>query len=57
MFKLALSLDYNNVMNRGFAMIRTDQGKIVSSVDDAKKSSTLQVTMRDGVIAARPINT
>ncbi len=54
---LLLSLDYNNVINRGFAMIRTDQGKIVSSVDDAKKSSTLQVTMRDGVIAARPINT
>lgn len=54
---LLLSLDYNNVLNRGFAMIKNDQGKIISSVTGVKKSTQIQVKMRDGIIVANPINT
>ena len=45
---LLSSLDYNNVLNRGFAMLKNSEGKIISSLSDAQKSSVLQLKMKDG---------
>ena len=45
---LLSSLDYNNVLNRGFAMLKNSEGKIISSLSDAQKSSSLQLKMKDG---------
>jgi exodeoxyribonuclease VII large subunit len=45
---LLSSLDYNNVLNRGFAMLKNNEGKIISSLSDAQKSSSLQLKMKDG---------
>ena len=45
---LLSSLDYNNVLNRGFAMLKNSEGKIISSLSDAQKSSFLQLKMKDG---------
>ena len=45
---LLSSLDYNNVLNRGFAMLKNSEGRIISSLSDAQKSSSLQLKMKDG---------
>lgn len=45
---LLSSLDYNNVLNRGFAMLRNNEGKIISTLSDAQKSPYLQLKLKDG---------
>ncbi len=45
---LLSSLDYNNVLNRGFAMLKNSDGKIISSLSDAQKSPLLHLKMKDG---------
>jgi exodeoxyribonuclease VII large subunit len=42
------SLDYNNVLKRGFAMICDDKGKYVSTLSEARKSQVLNIKMQDG---------
>ena len=44
------SLDYNNVLKRGFAMISDSKGKYVSKLAEVKQSSVLNIKMQDGEI-------
>lgn len=45
------SLDYNNVLKRGFAMIRDSEGKYISKLAEVKQSHILNIKMQDGEIA------
>ena len=45
---LLSSLDYNNVLNRGFAILKNSDGKIISTLSDAQKSPSLNLKMKDG---------
>lgn len=45
---LLLSLDYNNVLNRGFAILKNQEGKIISSLSEAQNSNLLHLKMKDG---------
>ena len=45
---LLASLDYNNVLNRGFAILKNSDGKIISTLSDAQKSPSLNLKMKDG---------
>lgn len=45
---LLSSLDYNNVLKRGYAMIKGEDGKFVSSKAEAEKSSKLRIKLHDG---------
>ena len=40
--------DYNNVLNRGFAILKNSDGKIISTLSDAQKSPSLNLKMKDG---------
>lgn len=44
------SLDYNNVLKRGFAMISDKSGKYISKTSEAKQNSILNIKMQDGEI-------
>lgn len=44
------SLDYNNVLKRGFAMVSNSDGKYVSKLAEVKQSSVLNIKMQDGAI-------
>ncbi|PCJ29342.1 MAG: exodeoxyribonuclease VII large subunit [Rickettsiales bacterium] len=48
---LLASLDYNNVLKRGYAMIKNKDGTIISSINEVKKSDNLKLKMQDGEIA------
>lgn len=54
---LLSSLDYNNVLNRGFAMLKNSDGKIISSLSDAKNSPLLRLRMKDGEMSVTKTNT
>jgi exodeoxyribonuclease VII large subunit len=45
---LLQSLDYNNVLNRGFAMVKNDDNQIISSAREVEKSTSLYIKMKDG---------
>jgi exodeoxyribonuclease VII large subunit len=45
---LLSSLDYHNVLKRGYAMIKGEDGKFVSSKAEAEKSSKLRIKLFDG---------
>lgn len=45
---LLASLDYNSVLKRGYAMIKNEDEKYISSLKEAKKSSKLSLKMHDG---------
>jgi exodeoxyribonuclease VII large subunit len=47
---LLSSLDYNNVLKRGFAMVCDDKGKYISTLAEAKKNQTLSIRLQDGKI-------
>lgn len=42
------SLDYSNVLKRGYAMIKNKNGKFLSSISEAQKSDSLYLKMQDG---------
>ena len=44
------SLDYNNVLKRGFAMVSNSEEKYVSKLSEVKQSSVLNIKMQDGAI-------
>ena len=44
------SLDYNNVLKRGFAMVSNSDGKYISKFADSKQSPVLSIKMQDGTI-------
>lgn len=48
--RLLQSLSYHNVLERGFAVIRDEQGKAFSDGKNIKKGAYLGVEFRDGVV-------
>ncbi len=54
---LLISLDYNNVLKRGYAMVKNKEGKIISSLSEAKKSPSLSLNMQDGEMLVTKTNT
>ena len=54
---LLTSLDYNNVLKRGYAMIKNQDGKFISSLSAAKETSSLCLKMQDGELIIDKINT
>ena len=44
------SLDYKKILNRGFAIVKNDQGMVISSIKDAQANSFLTIAMKDGEI-------
>jgi exodeoxyribonuclease VII large subunit len=42
------SVNYQKVLARGFALVRDEKGKLVSSIAAAKKSASLLLTFKDG---------
>ena len=44
------SLNYTNVLARGFAMVRTDQGNLVTSAGKAAAVSRLHIAFHDGEV-------
>jgi exodeoxyribonuclease VII large subunit len=42
------SLDYNNVLKRGYAMVKNKEGQFLSSIAESKKSDSLRLKMQDG---------
>lgn len=45
---LLSSLDYNKVLSRGFAILKNNEGNIISSILEAKNNANLRLRMRDG---------
>jgi exodeoxyribonuclease VII large subunit len=54
---LLTSLDYNNVLKRGYAMIKNQNGHFISTILDAKKSPSLCLKMQDGELLIDKTNT
>lgn len=48
---LLSSLDYNNVLQRGYAMIKNLNGKYISSIIQAKQDNNLTIKFYDGEIS------
>ena len=44
------SLDYKKVLHRGFAILRSSSGQVVSSIDEASKCDQFNLELRDGKI-------
>ena len=49
--KLA-ALDADAVLGRGYAVVRTAEGAVLSSVDDARAGMEISVRLRDGSLSA-----
>jgi exodeoxyribonuclease VII large subunit len=54
---LLTSLDYNNVLKRGYAMIQNQNNLFISSISEAKKSPSLRIKMQDGELLIDQTNT
>jgi len=54
---LLTSLDYTNVLKRGYAMIKNQDGKFISSLSEAKKAPSLCLKMQDGELIIDKTNT
>lgn len=52
--KLFDSLNYNNVLARGFALIRGESGKPVTSAAALQQCASFSVTLQDGEVTAQP---
>ena len=46
-------LDPKNVMERGYALV-TQDGKVVSSIDDVYLNASLKIHLKDGKVFALP---
>ena len=44
------SLDYKKVLKRGFAMIKNEEGAIMTSSKEVQNSKSLEITMHDGCV-------
>ncbi|MCC7523058.1 exodeoxyribonuclease VII large subunit [Candidatus Uhrbacteria bacterium] len=53
LLRLVASFDPKAVLKRGFAIITTEDGSIVSSVKSAKAGMPVSIQLRDGAIGAR----
>jgi exodeoxyribonuclease VII large subunit len=54
---LLMSLDYNNVLKRGYAMIKNQNGYFISTISAAKQSPSLCLKMQDGELLIDKTNT
>ncbi|MCI5050585.1 MAG: exodeoxyribonuclease VII large subunit [Rickettsiales bacterium] len=52
--KLLGSLNYENVLKRGFAMVQSPKGTLVTTQADAAKQASLSLRFHDGVIDVTP---
>ena len=48
--RLLASLDYHATLRRGFALVRSKDGRLVTGTDAAKRASVLQIQFADGHI-------
>jgi exodeoxyribonuclease VII large subunit len=48
------SVNYQKILERGFALVRDEKGKLVSSAASAKKSSLLSLMFTDGELKVKP---
>lgn len=46
------SLDYKNVLARGFAVVRSGENRIISSVEGIKAGGVVNIELKDGVLGA-----
>ncbi len=54
MSRLLESLDYKNILNRGYAVIKSpDDKKIISSLKDAEEHQSMRVIFSDGKLDVR----
>ena len=51
--QLLNSLNYKQVLERGFALVRNAQGSLVKQISDTQSGETLSVTLRDGMLTAQ----
>lgn len=49
------SLDYNNVLKRGFSLIITDHGKYVKSANEAYKHDKFSIRFSDGAVKVKKL--
>ena len=54
LLSLIESVNYQRVLERGFALVKGAQGKLVTSASQAREQSTLSVTFKDGTLAVSP---
>lgn len=55
--RLLASYNPKNVLKRGFAIIKTDSGNVVSSVNDVKPGTNINLMVRDGQIISQILKT
>jgi exodeoxyribonuclease VII large subunit len=48
--QLLEALNYKRVLERGYALVTADNGKLVSSAEAAKKEAALRITFHDGEV-------
>ena len=53
MSRLLGSLDYKNILNRGYAVIKSPDDKIISSLKDAEVHQSMKVIFSDGKLDVR----
>lgn len=51
------SLNYNNVLKRGYAMVKGRNGEFISTISEVEKSNNLSLKMQDGELAVTKTNT
>jgi len=50
------SLSYENILNRGFAMIEDKNNKLIKSITELKENSEINIKLRDGKVRAEVKN-
>lgn len=50
---LLASLDYNNVLKRGYAMLKDPKGQYISSVRDVQQNTSLTIKLHDGEVVVK----
>jgi exodeoxyribonuclease VII large subunit len=54
--KMLESLNYHNVLKRGFSIIKDTEGNIITSAAEAKKAKIINISLYDGDITCVPSN-
>lgn len=48
------SVNYQRILERGFALVKNAEGKIITSAANAKKEKALELVFKDGKISVKP---
>lgn len=51
---LLKSYNYANTLQRGYVIVRDNNNKLIKSVDEAKKTTTMTIEFKDGTLAVKP---